>query len=130
MLLIFLATGLGLASVLIVGHNALLGIWLGSFFSNVVHLFYLKQPFEQSISLSLIVGFFIAIGAMLGAGVSAFLVRHFCKEEHALHSGKNVLILLIVGSITYAAIAAAFGVLGLSLGGYAPWEQFVYSWWT
>jgi integral membrane sensor domain MASE1 len=127
---IFLATGLGLAAVLILGHNALLGIWLGSFFANIAHLFFLKEPFKQSISLSLVVGCSIATGAMLAAGVSAFLVRHFCKEEHALHSGKNVLILLIVGSITYATIATTFGVLGLSLGGYAPWKQFVYSWWT
>jgi PAS domain S-box-containing protein len=127
---IFLATGLGLAAVLILGRNALLGIWFGSFFANVIHLFFLVKPFEQSITLSSIVSICIATGAMLGAGVGAFLLRYFCKEEHALHSGKNVLILLTISSMTYATITTTFGTLSLSLGGYAPWEQFAHSWWT
>lgn len=126
----FLATGLGLAAVLILGNNAMLGIWLGSFFANVVYLFFFTKWLQQSIPIALFVCSCIATGAMLSAGVSAFFIRHFCKEKHALYSGKNVLILLIVGSITYATIAATFGVIGLSLAGYISWELFIYSWGT
>jgi len=127
---IFLATGLGLASVLILKRVALAGIWLGSFFANVIHLYPLLP--ELPALIPFIVSAIIATGATLGAGTAGLLIKLFCKEVNVLHIGKNILILLLIAPTAYSVIAAGFGVLSLNFAGYTEWDNFIYSfgtWW-
>jgi PAS domain S-box-containing protein len=127
---IFLATGLGLSSVLIVGRNALIGIWIGAFLANLTHLLSLYS--KDSVVLPLVVSAAIATGAVLGALTACFFVRFFCKEENVLNSGKNVLVLLLIGTTLYSLIAALCGVLALTIFGFAAWKNLTYSlgtWW-
>lgn len=119
---IFPSAGIAIAAVLIYRRPALLGVFLGSFLYNAISSY--NGPFM------LLIQMFICIGAMTGAGAGAYLVRRFWNNEHPLSSGKNVLILIIIGAICCCAISPTVGVLSLSLGGVIPWRFFDYAWIT
>lgn len=127
---IFPAAGLALAAVMIIGRNALIGVWLGSFTVNSISFFDGSMPSVQAGLPSLLVSAFIGLGAMSGAASGAFLVRRFCKEEYPLQSGQNVLILVTVGALGSCLISPTIGVLCLSLIGNIPWEGLGHSWVT
>ncbi len=127
---IFPAAGLALAAAMILGRKALAGVWLGSFAANTISFFDGTVAAGNGTLPDLLIAAFIGIGAMAGAWAGAFLVQCFCKNENPLHSGRNVLILVIVGALGCCVISPTFGVAGLSLGGYIPWDRFGYSWIT
>ena len=127
---IFPAAGLALAAAMILGRPALIGVWVGSFAANTISFFDGTVAAGNGTLPDLLIAAFIGIGAMAGAWAGAFLVQCFCKNENPLHSGRNVLILVIVGALGCCVISPTFGVAGLSLGGYIPWDRFGYSWIT
>jgi PAS domain S-box-containing protein len=127
---IFPAAGIALAAVLIMGRSALIGVWLGSFLANMFFFVITTIPSVHSTLQTFLIASFIGIGAISGAGASAFLVNYICKGEHPLYSGWNVLMLAVVGGLGGCMISPTIGVLSLSFGGYVPWERFGYSWLT
>jgi PAS domain S-box-containing protein len=127
---IFPAAGAALAAVMILGRRALIGVWLGSFAANTISFFDGTVLSVHGVLPDLLIASVIGIGAMSGAAAGAFLVRRFCKDEHPLYSGWNVLMLVIVGALGCCAVSPTFGVVSLTLGGYIPWERFGYSWIT
>ena len=127
---IFPAAGVALAAAMILGRKALPGIWLGSFAANAISFFDGSMPSVQPGAPDLLIAAWIGLGATTGAAAGALLVRRFCKEEHPLRGGRNVLILVTVGALGCGMISPTFGVLSLVLGGNVPWEQFGYSWVT
>jgi PAS domain S-box-containing protein len=127
---VFPDAGIALAAVLILGRAALLGVWLGSFMANVISFSHGTVTQGHSVLTALLVASTIAMGAMACASAGAFLVRRFCKDENPLHSGYGVLILVTVGALGACMVGPTFGVLGLSLGGYVPWEGIGYAWLT
>ncbi|HBF34830.1 TPA: hypothetical protein DDW35_09740, partial [Candidatus Sumerlaeota bacterium] len=127
---IFPAAGVALAAVMILERNALIGIWLGSSVANGLSFFDGSVSASQSVLTSIVVASFIGLGATTGAGVGAFLVRRFCKGEHPLQGGLNVLLLITVGALGCGMISPTVGVVCLWLGGGVPWGQVSYSWGT
>jgi PAS domain S-box-containing protein len=127
---VFPDAGIALAAVLILGRAALLGVWLGSFMANLFSFSHGTATQHHSVLTALLVASTIAMGAMACASAGAFLVRRFCKDENPLHSGYGVLILVTVGALGACMVGPTFGVLGLSLGGYVPWEGIGYAWLT
>jgi len=127
---IFPAAGVALATVLMLGRNALIGVWLGSFAANALSLFDGTVPPGHSPLSGLLVALIIGLGAMSGAGAGVFLVKRFCKDEHPLRSGRNVLILVTVGVLGGCMVSPTFGVFALALTGNVPWDRFGYSWIT
>jgi PAS domain S-box-containing protein len=127
---VFPAAGIALAAVMILGRRALIGVWLGSFAANTMSFSHGAVSSVHTVLPALLVGTFIGLGAVAGAGMGAFLVRRFCRDEQPLYSGWNVLVLVAVGALGCCIISPTFGVVSLSLGGYIPWEQFGYSWIT
>ncbi len=119
---IFPSAGIAIAAVLIYRWPALLGIFLGSFLYNII--------MSDNGPFALMINLFIGLGATTGAGAGAYLVRRFCNNEHPMSSGKDVLILIIIGAICCCAINSTVGVLSLSLGGLIPWRLFDYAWLT
>jgi PAS domain S-box-containing protein len=115
---------------MIMGRNALIGVWLGSFAANTIPLIDGSMLSVHTGLPNLLVGAFIGFGAMSGAAAGAFLVRRVCKEAHPLQSGRNVLVLVAAGALGGCLISPTFGVLSLSLTGNIPWERFGYSWIT
>jgi signal transduction histidine kinase/ActR/RegA family two-component response regulator len=127
---VFPDVGIALAAVLIVGRMALLGVWLGSFVVNAVAFFNATATSAHSAVTALLTAALIAIGTIACASTGASLVRRFCKEEQPLFSGYGVLIVATVGALGCCMLSPTCGMLGLSLGGYVPWERFGYSWLT
>ena len=127
---VFPDVGIALAAVLIVGRMALLGVWLGSFAVNAVAFFQGTANSGHSVISALLVAALIAVGTIACASAGAWLVRRFCKEDHSLFSGYNALILITVGALGCCMLSPTCGLLGLSLGGYVPWECFGDSWLT
>ena len=127
---IFPAAGLALAVVIILGPKALIGVWIGSFLANTLFFFDSSMSSVQVGPLNALVGAIIGIGATLSAAAGALFVRRFCKGEHPLQSGKNVLILIIVGAFGCCMISPTFGVFSLLLGDIVPAERLGYSWVT
>ena len=127
---VFPDVGIALAAVLIVGRVALIGVWLGSFTVNAAAFFQGTANSGHSAINALLVAALIAAGTVACAGSGAWLVRRFCREEHSLFSGYNALIVASVGALGCCMLSPTCGLLGLSLGGYVPWQHFGYSWLT
>ncbi len=127
---VFPDMGIALAAVLIVGRVALIGVWIGSFITNVSAFYHGAALTGHTSVTALLVAAFVSLGAIACASGGAFLVRRFCKEEHPFFSGYNVLILATVGALGCCMLSPTCGLLGLSLGGYVPWERFGDSWIT
>ena len=125
---VFPDVGLALAAVLIVGRMALLGVWLGCFTSNALGLFHGTINSGHSATSAVLTAALIAIGTIACASTSAWLVRRFCKEEHPLLSGYNVLLLATVGALGCCMLSPTCGLLGLALGGYVPWQGLACTW--
>jgi len=126
---LFLATGLALACVIIVGKNALIGVWIGSFLANFTNIIQLHSE-EGSYLLFALSSFIIATASTVGAGISSRLVLRICNGLDILHNGKTVLVLLVIGSNTFSIIASTFGVFGLTIAGFSKWENFLNHWFT
>lgn len=129
---IFFAAGFAFASVLIWGHKALIGIWIGSFYSNVFFGTNISNLDKTQFLTHLSIGFFISIGTVIASITGTNIVTRLCKKEHPLNNGKNVLTLLILGPISYSTITSLIGVINLKLYDSIPIEQFWYTyktWW-
>lgn len=129
---LFASAGFAFASILIIGRKALIGIFIGSFYSNT--FLYIKHTkLDDTYFLTYIpISIFISIGTVIASMSGAYIVNHLCKKESPLSNGQNVLTLLIFGTITYSTITSVIGVVSLTLYGSIPMEQFWHSyktWW-
>jgi PAS domain S-box-containing protein len=129
---IFLAAGFAFASVLILERKALIGIWIGSFYSNIFLDIDFAHLDKTHLLTLLPIAFFISIGTVIASITGTLIVTRLCKKEHPLNNGQNVLILLILGTISYSTITSLIGVISLTLHGSISAEQFWYTyktWW-
>ncbi|PVX46271.1 PAS domain S-box-containing protein [Flavobacterium sp. 103] len=129
---IFLAAGFAFGSTLILGRNALIGIWIGSLYSNTLLSNDLANLDKTLFLNHLPIAFFISIGSVIASISATIIVTRFCEKEHPLSNGKNVLTLLILGPIAYSTITSLIGVASFFLNGSIPVEQFWYTyktWW-
>jgi len=116
----FPSAGVALGAVLILGRPALLGIWLGSLTANSL--------FQQNGSV--LVNSIIALGAVLAAEAGCRLVRRLCGDAYPLHNTKTLLILVVLGAGSAAAVSATIGLLTLALSGSIPWKIHSVAWLT
>lgn len=127
---VFPAAGLALAAAILLGRKALVGVWLGSFVANTLSFVDGTVSSGLARPLDVLVGAVIGLGATAGAALGCDLVRRFCRNEPPLQSGRNVLILVLVGALGCALISPTVGVSSLALNGKVPWEQFGQAWVT
>ncbi|HSD08591.1 MASE1 domain-containing protein [Flavobacterium sp.] len=128
---IFPAAGLALASVLILGNRALLGIFLGAFIANIFNNINILNQEHLNLPKLVLISFFIAIGYVISSIISKYIVDRACNGRHPLHSGKNVFALLIFGSFSFSTIVALIGTSAITLGGFNSsnfWYTFK-TWW-
>lgn len=129
---IYLPAGFAFASALIWGRKSLIGVFIGSLFSNI----FLKTDISNLDNTHFIphlsTSFFISIGHIIASITAAIIVSRLSKKEHPLSNGQNVLILLIIGPITYSTITSLIGVTSLRIFDSISMEQFWYTyktWW-
>lgn len=129
---VFLPAGLALASTLILKKKSLLGIWIGSFLLNTSHgLVY--ENFKDLYLLNLVLmGSIIAFGVVIASVATEFIITRANKRRHPFHNVATVLILFVLGSVTYSTITSFIGIIGLSLNNSITtehaWHTFQ-TWW-
>lgn len=129
---IYLGAGFAFASVLILGRKALIGIWIGSFYSNIFLDIEIANLDKAHLLSLLPIGLFVSFGTVIATITGTNIVTRLCKKEHPLSNGQNVLMLLILGTISYSTITSLVGVISLTYHGSISAEQFWYTyktWW-
>jgi PAS domain S-box-containing protein len=129
---IFIPAGFALATVLILGPRALIGIFIGSVYSNI----FLNIDFATLDKAYLIThsptAFYISTGIAFATFTSSQIITLLCRKEYPLSNGKNVLILLIIGTVIFSTIASLIGVISFALNGSISVEEYWYTyktWW-
>jgi len=112
---VFPAAGLALASILIFGNKALYGIFIGSFCTNLLHNLDTSNSNTHHLLTYCITSFFISLGIVTASITSKYIIVRTCNGQHPLYNGKNILALLIFGSISYATITSLIGIFSLKL---------------
>jgi PAS domain S-box-containing protein len=99
--LIWLASGLGLAALLLRGIDALPGLWIGAFACVLLA----GHSLPQAVALSLL--------TTLQIGTAWWLLRHAFGFDAGLERMRDVLLLIVVGAGLIASTSAAAGLVNL-----------------
>jgi signal transduction histidine kinase/CheY-like chemotaxis protein len=112
------ATGLALASALLLGYRVWPAIALGAFLANVTS----DEPLGTAAG--------IAAGNTLEAVAGAWLLRRYGGFRVALDRPRDVAALALMGAVGSTALGATIGVTSLCAGGLEPWSRFDTLWWV
>jgi diguanylate cyclase (GGDEF)-like protein len=111
-------TGMAIATLLALGTRFWPSILVGSFVVN------LTTAGTAVTSLG------IATGNTLEAVIATYLVNRFANGRHAFEKTWDILRFGLYAGLLSTMVAATFGVLSLSLGGFANWNQYWIIWRT
>ncbi len=128
--IVFPASGIALAGILLYGNHIGWGILLGSFFLNY-STSVVTSDFSESLN-SILITATIAGGSTLQAIIGAYLIRRFVGFPNEFADEKNVLLFLFYGSIVSALVNSTFSVSLLVVTGRIPIEDFFVNgltWW-
>ena len=115
------ASGLALASVLLLGRWALAGVFIGSVLANILGAGWTWVPWA------------IAIGNTLAAGIGARLMRAVGAPTLDFSSFKQALVLVVPVAFGASFVSSLIGVASLRLGDVVPAGSFGpawFHWWT
>jgi PAS domain S-box-containing protein len=110
-------TGIAVAALLLFGFRVWPGVWLGAFIANA-----LTQ--ETMLTAAL-----IAVGNTLGPLLGTYLLRRIADFDVALERVRDVVALVVFGSILAMTVTATNGVLNLVLAGIVSRADFASVWW-
>ena len=113
-------TGIAIVALLMLGRRFWPAIFAGAFIVN------LTTAGSMASSLG------IALGNTLEAVVATSLVTRFANGRHAFEKSSDVLRFALYAGVISTALAATIGVTSLTLGGFAPWNQYglnLRTWW-
>jgi signal transduction histidine kinase/CheY-like chemotaxis protein len=112
------ASGIAVAALLLWGYRLWPAIFLGAFLVNI--------STQGTVATSL----GIATGNTLEALLAAWFMDRFAKGPKAFKRAKNIFKFVLLAATLSTAFGATVGVTSLSLGGFAPWEQYRTLWLT
>ena len=111
-------TGIAIATLVALGLRFWPAIFMGAFLVNI------------TTAGSVLTTFGIATGNTLEALLASLLVIRFANGRHAFERTWDILRFALYGGVLSTAVAATFGVTSLTLGGFAPWNQYGLIWRT
>jgi diguanylate cyclase (GGDEF)-like protein len=111
-------TGFAIATLVVLGLRFWPAIFMGAFLVNI------------TTAGSVLTTFGIATGNTLEALLASLLVIRFANGRHAFERTWDILRFALYGGVLSTAVAATFGVTSLTLGGFAPWNQYGLIWRT
>ncbi|ETI60674.1 ATP-binding protein [Marinomonas profundimaris] len=120
--IIWPASGLAIAAVMLFPKQAPLGVFLGSLFVNL----WATWPNVQS--MIWLLPFLIAFGATLQACVGAYLVRRFIGVPFLFHQTRLVLRFILLVGVLSTFIGPTMGTLSLLFFHVINTEQFINHW--
>ncbi len=126
--LIWPASGLALAAVLLFGRRLWPGIWLGSFLVN--NWVEYGAGHTASVWRVAAASAVIATGATAGTLLGAALLERTTSGDRLLDSVGGVMRLLLLGAMVGSTVSPTIGVTSLCATGIQPWSEFGASWWT
>ena len=126
--IIFPASGIALASILLFGYRAWPGVLLGNIILNRLMADLSGSLSEQIISVLPV--FFIAIGASLQAVSGAYLVRRFAGFPQAFINGKQIFSFFFYGGVVSALVNSTLSMSMLFLTGRIFLNDTLVSWAT
>jgi integral membrane sensor domain MASE1 len=110
-------TGIALAALLLWGNRVWPGIWVGAFVSNA----FSGEPIWAAAA--------IASGNTLAPVLGSVLLRRF-GFENSLSRVRDVLLLVVFGSLATMTVSATNGAAELALARIIPWSAFGSVWWV
>ena len=111
-------SGIALAAVLLWGYRLAPGVFLGALLVNFV-----TQGSVATAST-------IAAGNTFEALLGAWLVCRFADGPKAFGQTRNILRFILLAAILSTTVGATIGATSLSVGGYAPWNDYAAVWLT
>ena len=123
---VFPSSGIALASVLLYGKRAGLGVLLGAFLLNGAIPVTTNDLSE--ILNSAFMTLAISGGATLQAFAGAYLVRRFAGNLDILSNQRNILLFLFYGGLVSALVNSTFSISLLVTTGKMPAETFFLNW--
>jgi diguanylate cyclase (GGDEF)-like protein len=111
-------TGIAIATLVALGLRFWPSIFLGAFLTNV------------TTAGSALTCAGVATGNTLEAVLAAFLVVRFAGGKHAFDRTWDILRFALYAGVLSTAVAATLGVTSLTVGGFAPWNQYGLLWRT
>lgn len=122
------AAGIAFAAVFLWGYRLLPAVFAGSF---AINLFIASESGADIFQLSsVLVASGIALGALVQAAVSVYLVKKFIGDDAALENEKAVFYILIMGGCVGTLTNAIIGPLILLSAGIISHNDFTVSWYT
>ena len=126
--IVFPASGIALACILIYGNRIFWGVLLGSFFLNI-STSAITNDFVENLN-STGIAFLIASGSSIQAIVGAYLVRRFADFPNEFADEKSVLLFLFYGGIVSALVNSTFSVSLLVVTGQISVVEYFINWLT
>jgi PAS domain S-box-containing protein len=111
-------SGIALAAVLLWGYRLAPGVFLGALLVN-----FWTQGSVATAST-------IAAGNTFEALLGAWLVCRFADGPKAFGRTRNLLLFILLAAILSTTVGATVGTTSLSVGGYAPWDDYAAVWLT
>lgn len=111
-------TGIALAAFLLFGRRVWPAIFVGAFFVNL------------TTAGTVLTSLGVAAGNTLEGIVGAYLVHRFAGGRGAFWRPQNIFRFSVLAGFVATTISATIGVLSLSLGGFAQWDNFGQVWLT
>src|SRR6267154_1000618 len=111
-------TGIAIAALVACGLRFWPAIFMGAFVVNV------------TTAGSVLTSAGIATGNTLEALLASLLVLRFANGKHAFDRTWDILRFALYCAVLSTAVADTFGVTSLTLGGFAPWNQYGLIWRT
>ena len=109
--LVFPASGVGLAAVLLYGNRLLPAVWLGSFLLNLSVAY--GTSTGQNFSSPAFLPALIATGALLQAALGGYLVRRFVRFPALLEQGRDIYTFFALAGPVSCLVGASIGTTAL-----------------
>jgi integral membrane sensor domain MASE1 len=126
---IFPDVGFALATVLIVGRKALIGVWTGSFIANMFSFWDVSKMLDKTVLETVLSSFSVATGVVIAVALSSYLINLFNKGKYPFRTGLSVLA-FIGFCILYCAISSFLCVSAISFWGLSTPNHFISNWTT
>jgi diguanylate cyclase (GGDEF)-like protein len=112
------STGIAVVALLILGRRFWPAILVGAFFVNL------------TTAGSALTSLGIAAGNTLEALLASYLVSRFANGRFAFEQTRDILRFALYAGVLSTGVSATIGVTCLTLGGFAPWNQYGLIWRT
>ncbi len=122
------AAGIAFTAIFLWGYRLLPAVFAGSFFINL----FIASESGADISqlMPILVASGIALGALVQAAISVYLVKQFIGNTSSLENQKAVFYILIMGGVVGTLTNAIIGPLTLLSAGIIASSDFTLSWYT